>query len=237
MTKKQEHSIKVFVVVDKEYDKDTIQEFIDDKDGEYDFGDYCILQLHESLRAARGREKDEQKKMISEYVDAFYQDNIADIEEAAGEMRRIWDDMEGAYLQAVSKVFGSINFLPEKNIIASPSITDCNDIKDDRSGFHIWYGYRDKPEYIRRLFAHELLHFFYYAYTEKRFSNIKDAWDLAEIFNAVVLNTKLFLDVTKKEEEGYPQHRKYLKYYETLWKQSKNLDEYLEKTIPLGLRA
>lgn len=225
------------MIVDKEYDKATIEEFIDDKDGEYDFGDYCILQLHDGLRKARAKEKIVQRKIISDYVEAFYQDNIDDIEEAAQEMRHTWDKMKDDYLLAVADIFGSIEFLPEKNIIASPSITDCNDIKDDRSGFHIWYGYRDKPEYIRRLFAHELLHFFYYAYTEKRFSNIRDAWDLAEIFNAVVLNTELFLDITQKEEEGYPQHRKHLEYYRKLWKESGNLDEYLEKTIPFGLRA
>ncbi len=233
--KKQEDPLTVSVVVDKEYDKATIAEFIDDKEGDYDFGDYCILQLHKDLRDARGKDKKKQERMISDYVDVFYRDNASAIFEAEKEMRKIWDDMKESYLLAIANVFGSIDFLFEKYIIASPSITDCNDIKDDRSGFHVWYGYRDKPEHIRRLFAHELLHFFYYAYTDRRFSNILNAWDLAEIFNVVVLNTKPFLDITKKNEDGYPQHQKYLKHFVSIWKQSKNLDEYLGKTIPFGL--
>lgn len=58
--------------LDKEYDKESILEFLDDKDEFLDFGHERIIQFHPELERFRGKEKEVQKKVISDYVDAFY---------------------------------------------------------------------------------------------------------------------------------------------------------------------
>jgi hypothetical protein len=229
-------SLQLSVAINKEYDKASILEFIDDMDGDYDFGDYCILQLHPELKGVRGQERENQIAAISAYTDRYYSEHSNDIEEAACVMRSSWDGMKKAYLEEVRSIFGSLDFLPNRLVVASPSITDCNDIKDDHTGFHVWYGYRDMPEYIRRTFAHEILHFYYYAYVKQEgFKNLVNNWDLAEIFNVVVLGLPKFIEITGKADEGYPQHQKYFSYYRNLWENSSNLEKYLEKTDKEGL--
>lgn len=227
---------RVTIALDKEYDKESILEFIDDKDEFLDFGYERIIQWHPELESYRGKAEKEQKMFISDYVDRYYAEHNGELELSVNKLQNIWDEVAEKYFIELEKLFGRLDFYVAKEIKASPSITLCGDISDDHATFHIWYKWHDKPEDARVLIAHEILHFYYYAYVrEREFSTLIDQWDLAEIFNVVILGLPQFIAFTGKPDLGYEQHDKYFPYYRELWKKSGCLDEYLHKTNEQGL--
>lgn len=222
--------------LDKEYDKESILEFLDDKDEFLDFGHERIIQFHPELERFRGKDKEVQKKVISDYVDAFYKKNADELKFSSEKFQSFWDEIAPRYFAEIKKLFGSLDVYRERAIIASPSITNCGDIADDRTRFHIWYKWHEKPEESRVLIAHEILHFYYYAYVrEKEFFNLVDQWDLAEIFNVVILGLPQFVALLGKADLGYEQHDRYIPHYQKLLKESTSVDEYLRKTNEEGL--
>ena len=227
---------KVSFALDKEYDKKSILEFLDDKDEFLDFGHERIIQFHPKLERYRGKDEETQRKTIAEYVDAFYQEHTDELELSSNRLQSIWNEVALRYFSEIKKLFGSLDVYRGEIIKASPSITNCGDIADDHTRFHVWYKWYEKPEDVRVLIAHEILHFYYYAYVrEKGFSNLIDQWDLAEIFNVVILGLPQFVAITGKADLGYEQHDRYFPYYRRLWNESVSLDEYLRKTNDEGL--
>lgn len=224
------------VILDKQYDKDSLLEFLDDRDAEYDFGHDRIIQWHPELGAYRDKPKEEQKQAIDAYVDRFYAEHLKDLEALAQAIQKAWDEMAAAYFREMEKLFGPLDFYTVGTITIAPSLALCNDIKDDYTGFHVWYQLSDKPDEIKRLLAHEILHFYYYTYAKKKgLSTLAEQWDLAEIFNRVVLGLPQFLDIIRLADTGYEQHDRYMPYYEKLWQESGSLDAYLERTDREGL--
>jgi len=222
---------KVNFVLDKEYDKESILEFFDDKDEFLDFGYERIIQFHPDLEQYRGKEKEIQRRAISEYVDNFYQKHSDELKLASDRFQIVWDEIAPRYFSEIEKLFGSLYIYKNKIIKASPSITNCGDIADDHTRFHIWYKWYEKPDDVRVLIAHEILHFYYYAYVqEKRFLTLVRQWDLAEIFNVVILGLPQFVGIIGKPDLGYEQHDRYFPYYRKLWNESVSLDDYLQKT-------
>lgn len=223
-------------VLDKEYDKESILEFLDDKDEFLDFGHERIVQFHPELERYRGKDKEVQKKAISDYVDDFYKKNSDELQLSSEKFQSLWDEIAPRYFAEVKKLFGSLDAYRERTIFAFPSITNCADIADDHTCFHIWYKWQEKPEEARVLIAHEILHFYYYSYVrEKKFFNLVDQWDLAEIFNVVILGLPQFVALLGKADLGYEQHDQYFPRYRKLWKESASMDEYFQKTNENGL--
>ncbi len=230
------HYPQVTFSLDKEYDKKSLLEFIDDKDEFLDFGKERIIQFHPELEQHREKEQKIQEKEISLYVDFFYKEYESELQLSSEKLQSIWDGIASQYFLEIKKLFGSLNFYKQKIIKASPSITNCGDIADDHTSFHVWYKWYEKPEEAKVLIAHEILHFYYYAYVkEKEYKNLIDNWDLAEIFNVVILSLPQFVQLTGKPDFGYEQHDDYFPYYRKLWKKSSSLDEYLQKTNDEGL--
>ena len=224
--------------LDKEYDKESILEFLDDKDEFLDFGHERIIQFHPELDQYRGRNKEVQKKAISDYVDAFYEKNVGELQLSSEKFQFLWDEVAPRYFSEIKKLFGSLDVYRERVVTASPSITNCGDIADDHTRFHIWYKWHEKPEEAIVLIAHEILHFYYYAYVrEKEFFTLVDQWDLAEIFNVVILGLPQFIALLGKADLGYEQHDRYIPHYRKLWKESASIDEYLRKTNEGGLTS
>ncbi len=150
--------------------------------------------------------------------------------------QQIWDKVSERYFAQIEKLFGKLDFYNPKEISVAFSVTTCNDIADDYVKFHIWYRSHENPAGLKQLVAHEILHFCYYTYVKKKgYTKLVDNWDLAEIFNVVVLDLPEFVAITGQKDCGYQQHEKYFPYYKKLWAKSSSLDKYLQKTNEGGL--
>ncbi len=219
------------VVLDKEWDKEVFTYFIDEKDKEYDFGYDRIVSLHPGIAFARGKSDEEKLVIMTQYVDNYYLNHQQDINNAEQEMMGMWEPIGAEYFIEIEKIFGSVDFYKPNKITAALSIAKAGVIGEDNASFQIWYKTIKESAEVRRHFAHEILHFFYYAYLEEKgLSALAKDWDKAEIFNVVILGLPQFITLIGKEDKGYKQHEKYFSHYQKLWAGSKDLDDYLLKS-------
>lgn len=227
---------KVTVAIDKEFDKEILLYFIDEKIGNFDFGYDRIVREHPRLEVCRGKSENERMAVIYPYVEAYYQEHEAVIVDAKKGMQTLWDDISTGYFKRVETLFGGLGFYQEKSLTAFLSIAKCGVIGDDCKDFQIWYQTIREQTEVRRHFAHEILHFYYYAYVkEKGYQNLIDNWDLAEIFNVVILGLPEWVALLGKVDAGYEQHEQYFPYYRKLWQENGGLNKYLEQTNREGL--
>ncbi|MCR4275852.1 MAG: hypothetical protein NUV90_00480 [Candidatus Parcubacteria bacterium] len=216
------------VVLDKKWDKEVLTYFIDEKDQEYDFGYDRIASLHPSIASIRGKSDEEKLAIVTPYVEDYYAEHQQDIVGAKQEMANIWKSIAVEYLIEIEKIFGALDFYKPTKITAALSIARAGVIGEDNASFQIWYKTTKEPAEVRRHFAHEILHFFYYAYLEEKgLSALKKDWDKAEIFNVVILGLPQFVSLIGKPDLGYKQHEKHFPYYRNLWAESEDLDDYL----------
>jgi hypothetical protein len=233
----------VSVKINKRLDKQMCHMFINSKIGDFDFGKERILDLHPKLKTARLKKRKERNKLIDEYVDRYYENNKLKIKNAKKEIFETWNKVEQQYFFEVEKLFNNKIYLKNKNFVSFLSIFACSPMIEPQ-GWQIYYKISDLGE-IKRLFAHEILHFYYYSYIknhktiEKHYKNLsdEDGWTKAELFNVVVLNQEQFQKIINKKDSGYDMHEKYFKTFKEVWRKSKNLDDYLIKIAKLDLET
>ncbi len=221
----------VKVTSNKQWDKDVFVYFLDEKDTEYDFGYDRIISIHPEISSARGKSEEEKIEIITPYINNYYLNNQKAISDASSKVKAIWEPISTSFFIELEKIFGSLDFYRMDEITAALSIAKAGVIGDNNASFQIWYKTINEPAEVRRHFAHEILHFFYYAYLkEKKMSKLAKDWDKAEIFNVVILGLPQFISLIGKEDRGYQQHEKYFSHYKKLWAESTTLDDYLRKT-------
>lgn len=228
---------RVDIVLDQEWDKEVFAYFIDEKDAAYDFGYDRIVSLHPDMGAIRGKSDEEKLAVAGSYVDAYYTAHKEKIRNARKQMEDIWASVAGGFFVEIEKLFGPLTFYGPEEIRAALSITKAGVIGNDNASFQIWYQTVNEPAEVRRHFAHEILHFFYYAYlNEKGMNELAQDWDKAEIFNVVILGLPQFISLIGKADQGYEQHEPYFDQYRKLWAESGSLDNYLNNTLNISAR-
>jgi hypothetical protein len=224
------HYPQIYFKISKKFDKEIGVYFLNNKIGKYDFGKDRIISEHPVFSKWRKLSEEDLWKQVGPYVDRYYRENGVEMESSLAAMQSMWDKVAGGYFSELEKIFGPLSFYRAKKITAHLSIFKCGVIEDNLRGFQIWYKTVSEPEEVRRHVAHEVLHFYYYAYLKKTGrEKLRENWDAAEIFNRIILNLPAFRGLTEKEELGYSMHTRSLPKYRKLWQSSSNLDEYLDK--------
>lgn len=221
--------------VDKRLDRQICRCFINSKIGDFDFGKERITNIHPELEKARLKKKKEMNKFINKYINDYYNNNRLEIVKSKKKISNIWKKIENDYFLEICKFFNNKVCLKNKNFISFMSIFACSPLIEPQ-GWQIYYKIKDEAE-IRRIFAHEILHLFYYSYVKSNkkiksfYKNLKedDCWIKAELFNVIVLNQTQFRKIIGKKEEGYDIHKKYFKLFENVWEKSRDIDDYLAR--------
>ncbi|MEI6887539.1 MAG: hypothetical protein WCK31_04875, partial [bacterium] len=166
-----------------------------------DFGK-AIWSYHPKLK----NQKD--SKYIYNYFDEYYKENNSKLVLKCKLFQNQWDKVEKQYINEVTKLFNGFSF-PKGKYIGYLSTYDCNPRFLDTKCFQLFY----KANSSVATTAHELMHFIFYAYTSEYFSDIvknlnpNDGlwWDVAEVFNTVILTSNSFESLLgSKENSGYP---------------------------------
>lgn len=231
----------VNIKINKNLDKQICQNFIDAKIGDFDFGKERIIDLHPELNKARSKDKKERSKIINNYIDIYYKNHRQEIIESKKYISAVWQEIENTYFKEVERLFSNKVYLKSKDFTAFISTFSCSPLIEPQ-GWQIYYKIKSKSE-IRRIFAHEILHFFYYSYIKNNksiksyYNNLEqeDSWTKAELFNVAILNQSNFQKIIKRKEEGYDIHKKYFSAFKNKWERSKNLNDYLLKSAKLKL--
>ncbi len=234
-------SYSVVVKINKRLDKQICRYFINSKIDDFDFGKERIIDLHPELEKIRSKKKKEMNEFINKYVNNYYSDNRLEIVRSKNIISNVWKEIENDYFLEVYKFFNNKVHFKNGNFISYLSISACSPLIEPQ-GWQIYYKINNKAE-IRRIFTHEILHFFYYSYVKNNkqikslYEKLKedDRWTKAELFNVIILNQPQFRKIIGKKEEGYDIHKKYFETFGNIWNRSRNLDEYLVKVANLNL--
>lgn len=214
-------------------------EFLAVKQGGIDFS-RRIINIHPELEKIREIDKEDEKKReaISNYFDLFYEQHGDYLKRKKVEFNKEWKEVEDEFLDVTGKIFKGYPF-PRGKYVGYLSIIDCNPRFLEDKTFQIYYLHRYGVRYVT---AHELLHFIFYDYAEKKYPELfkeldtegGSFWDLAEIFNSIILHTPSFIKIHGiKEKVVYPEHLKYLPELDKIWREYQDIDKFIVKAYRL----
>ena len=216
--------------LNKNLDKKIVAEFLDIQQGGIDFGE-GIISLHPKLKSTRQLKAQKRKAFISSYVDSYYDDHQSSIKHNLRAIEVSWRQRERKFISTTTNIFQGFPF-PSGQYIAFASIVDCNPRFLETKTFQIYYK-KPTPEAVYTT-AHELLHFIFFDFIEKKLAKeikiLSEAqiWDLSEIFNVIILTTTLYQDIIDQHLViPYPNHNFLLPQFEKAYQNSEDITEFI----------
>ena len=187
-------------------------QFLGHKKAGVDFG-RGIIKLYPQLKY----------QAINKFVDDYYQEHETELETILTDFENSWQGCKEGFYRQVNKIFKN-HLWPEGKYICYLSIFDCNPRFLRDKTFQVFFQH---PQGICSVATHEMLHFIFYDYVEKKFPEAvtgigKDKlWEVSEIFNVLVL----------PDFKPYPDHVQLIPQYEKTWKATKDIDQFLRTTL------
>lgn len=213
-----------------------IEEFLNVRGGGIDFG-AGILKTHPQLKRIKFLSILQKRKIIRVYCNNYYRTHKTAMHRKLERVKNVWHKQEKKYITITEDFFGDFRF-PEGQYIAYASIINCNPRFLESKTFQFFYK-KSIPDIIHTI-AHELLHFIFFDFVEKRLKKeVKDLshdqlWDLSEIFNVVVLRSLRYRSIVNQRFVcPYPDHRQYLRQFEEVYKTSRNVEEFIRCAIAI----
>ncbi|MFH1956399.1 MAG: hypothetical protein ABIJ28_02015 [Patescibacteria group bacterium] len=149
------------------------------------------------------------KNSISCYIDNFYKYHQKSFKKISYKFQKVWLEMASDFFNAADTVFSRHKW-PKGKYIGYISIFNCGPRFLDDKTFQIFY--RHDRNYAVFCVAHEMLHFIFYDYIEKKRKDVKNKltedqlWRISEIVNEVLLRPEYLgksLNISKRYK-GYP---------------------------------
>jgi len=228
---------KLRFYTNKQLDEIMAEQFFHEQGGGIDFGK-GIVTLHPQLKSARLLKNIVQrKKVIHLYFDNYYRTHKEAINHSIKNLQKAWHKKEKEFVMVTENFFGGFQF-PQGKYIAYASIINCNPRFLDSKTFQFFY---KKPlaDAIYTV-AHELLHFIFFDFVEKKLKNeIKNLsedqiWNLSEIFNLVVLESPQYQHIVDKRYViPYPDHKRFLSQFREADKDSCDAEEFIKRSIAI----
>ena len=228
---------KLRFYLNKKLDERMAEEFLNVHGGGIDFGE-GIVKIHPQLKSAKLlRGVAQRKKTIRVYFDNYYRIHRMVMLHKIESVRKVWRKQEKEYITITEDLFGGFQF-PKGKYVAYASVINCNPRFLESKTFQFFY----KKPLAGAVYtiAHELLHFIFFDFVEKKFKKeIKylsedQLWDLSEIFNVVVLKSPRYRHiVNQKFVIPYPGHRRYINQFEKAYKDFRNAEEFIRHGISI----
>lgn len=228
---------KLRFYLNKKFDECMAEEFLNIHGGGIDFGE-GIIKTHPQLKSIKSLKNIIQiKKAINNYFDNYYKIHKENIFRKLKLVRDAWRKQEKKYIAVTEDFFGGFRF-PKGKYIAYASIINCNPRFLESKTFQFFYK-KSLADAIYTI-AHELLHFIFFDFIKKklkkeaRYLSEDQLWDLSEIFNVVVLKSPRYRHIiNQKFIIPYPDHRRYIPQFEKVYKNSRNVEEFIRRGIDI----
>lgn len=218
--------------LNKALDKKMALEFLDLQQGGVNFL-RGIIGVHPELKNIKEiNNKTKRGKIISNYFDSFYKEHRHYLSKRVREADKTWREVAGRFFDETKKLFRGHPFPPGK-YVGYLSTIDCNPRFLEDKTFQVFYLHQRGFKYVT---AHELLHFIFYDYVLKKYPEVfmnMDTergifWDLAELFNSIILHTPTFVEIHQtKRSVTYPKHTKYFSNLSHIWKKYQDVDKFI----------
>lgn len=155
------------------------------------------------------------KKELQKQVGEFYFVHAKDIEAHCEQTRGYWNQYGNQFLGTCDEMFSRRAFAEVVEFTVYPSLwrVYIQQMKHSAISFPLAGDVHD-PDEALYVVLHELLHAFFYQYvsTIPNLRNREDLWDIAEIFNSIVMNQDRFKKFYPSHTiASYPMHDKIIK--------------------------
>ena len=230
---------KIRFVVDRNKDLEAFKVLWRDTFLLSDIREKAFYNLYPELKILEKKSKEEREELIEKFVKDFYKTHANEIKKGTKETEKRWRKVESKYFKLVDKIFPNYPW-PKGKYIAYTSIWNMFPYNRKDKFFQFPYKHK-KPNFALTVIAHEMLHFIFYDYVEQKLGqkeridgkfNMK-LWNLAESFNYIIMSSKPWVSVFKIKTLPYPQHEKLVPKLIKIEKESKNIDEFLEKALKI----
>ena len=219
---------------DKKLDQDLAWEFYSNPEfGGCDFWKERALPYHADLSKMESIKNP--KSFLNKYIIEYYKSHSLELKKLSKKTQERLDQSQEDFFKTVDKIFNHYPW-PVKELTGVFSIFDFCPRFLDWGGFQIFI-YDNRNMQLFTIF-HEMLHFIFYDFVQKKFSdkfkNLSTEeglfWDLAEVFNAVIQDTDDFIKLHGKIDNlGYPDHKKLIVRGKKIWKENPNIEEWVDK--------
>ncbi len=167
------------------------------------------------------------------YIDDFYIVNQNELEKKKEQINKLLSDKQNKFLWELKKIF-DMDF---SNDIYQGylSIFNCNPRWPETKTFQIFY--KKDLLYMLEVACHESLHFAFFDYLDKNFSesikgmdkNSGVLWEMSEIINVIILNLPAFREILELEEKlFYTSLQNKLTEARVLWNNHSNVYDFIQ---------
>jgi len=223
---------KINFKVDKEMDKENIKFFLNYKSRSGHDSFLELVKFNPELKGLREKSKEEQEKVINEFIDRTYNKLEESLEKDKKEVvEPAWDDIAEEFFEASSKIFDGHKF-SRSEYTAYLTIFWRFRYNLEKSYFYIPPNF--KKTSLTLLTMHELLHFLFFDYWEKNFSGRLDKdklWDLSEILNVLILLDEPFVTLGGAKSIPYPAHERKFAELKPIWNKRKSMKDFIDKAV------
>ena len=226
---------KLRFYLNKKLDERMTGEFLNVRGGGIDFGE-GIVKIHPQLKSVKLLKGITQKeKAIRIYFNNYYRNHRTEMLHKIERVQNAWRKQEKKYIAITEDFFGGFRF-PKGKYVAYASVTNCNPRFLESKTFQFFY----KKPIVDAIYtiAHELLHFIFFDFVEKKMKNETkhlsedQLWDISEIFNVVVLKSSRYRHIINQQfVVPYPDHRRYIRQFKREHKNSQNTEEFIRHGI------
>ena len=223
---------------DQKLDQDKAWDFYSNPEfGGCNFWKERALKYHSKLIEIESHKNP--KKFLYEYISDFYNSNNNEIQTLSKNTIKYLRAEQNNFFSKVDKIFKGHPW-PRKKFIGDFSIFDFGPRFLDVGEFQVFI-YDNRNLQLFTIF-HEMLHFIFYDFAQKKFSDTLGKmdteqgkfWDIAEVFNAVIQNTDDFISLHGKIKNiGYPEHKKLILQASNLWEKNPDVRDWISKMIKL----
>jgi len=174
----------------------------------------------------------ERNKIIREYTKHIYKLREKEIKKGLAKAQRDWQKVEKEYFQLVDNIFNNHPW-PKGNYRGVISIWRMFPRYVKQKIF--FFPYKHKiPKHSNKVITHELLHFIFFDYLEKKFnlkehSRVKNKpddyiWKVSEVFNNVIEDWKPYHQLLKDKPNPYTGTEKMFQKMKKQWQEKQDID-------------
>ncbi len=181
----------------------------------------------------------EREKIIKKYTKEFFKNKrkaiIGGIKQAVKE----WEKVEKAYFKLVNRIFKNHHW-PKGNYRGFASIFHMFPRYVDRKIFFFPYIHKI-PKYANKVIAHEMLHFMFFDYIDKKYGLKEDfemsgksknyVWQVSEVFNNAMEGWGPYNKLFKEKPRPYAGTEKMFTQMKKQWAEKQDIDWLLDKWL------
>jgi len=193
-------------------DIETLKAFT--QDAQFDGGENlrgAIFGKYPKLKEYFKENKIQDLKSLSDFIKIKYKKEEDVVKKNLEIYKKNWKEIEKDFFNLANELFDS-RYWPKGKYISYPTIWGMFSRFLEDKTFQVPYKY-GKKKYVNVVIAHEMLHFIFYEYFNKKYPKYSSdkydfvVWNTSEIFNEIVQNSPKWVKVFGLKTMGYPMHK------------------------------